>query len=158
MGRVLLYSALSLADSFGVMPAQATLSDSGVNGQSGVLAPESLYPVVYDNPWYPHAVSLSKDLGRAVFAWTCSPDFNYAKSSNALIMKARFPAGSGHYVYLFGVPSFSEIKLYDIPYSPDSEFESYNVSGYLYAQNPDVLYVYMKHKADVESIQLTFPQ
>jgi hypothetical protein len=157
MGRSLLSAVLGLADANGMLPARGVYAEDGPENLGGLAAPESLYALVISNPYYPHAISLSKDFRRPIFIWTCAPETSYAKTDTSLVIKMRFAVGSTHFASVFGLPTFSEIKLYDIPYSPDAEFESYNVSGYLYTQNPDALFVKMKHKAEVESIQLAFP-
>jgi hypothetical protein len=57
---------------------------------------------------------------------------------------------------LYGVRGFSNIKLYGIDYSPDSQYESYNVSGFLYKAASSVLYLKMRHKVEVERVELVF--
>jgi len=56
----------------------------------------------------------------------------------------------------YGVKPFANIKLYDIDYSPDAEFEIYDVSGYFYRKTSSALYLKMKHKSESERIELDF--
>jgi hypothetical protein len=70
--------------------------------------------------------------------------------------QVRYALGQAHYMAIFGLKPFSNIKLYGINYSPDSAFESYDVSGYSYRKASNALYLKMKHKQDPEKIELSF--
>jgi hypothetical protein len=156
MGQALMQGLFALCDDSGVLPATLALKDTAIAGRSGVLAPEMIYDLVSGNPYYPHEVSLYKQAGAGAWAWTCSPDLKYEGSSGQASLGASWPQGMTHYLTVFGIEPFSLIQLYDIPYSPDSEFESYNVSGFLYVRSNKTLFLKMKHKAEREYVRMTF--
>lgn len=156
MGQALMLGALALSDEQGVLPASLALKGGAIASRTGALAPESAYPLVADNPWYPRQESLYAKAGPGTWAWTCAPELEYRGEAGTAVLQASWPQGMTHYLTVFGVKPFSLIQLYDIPYSPDSEFESYNVSGYLYVRSSATLFVKMKHKAERESIRLAY--
>ena len=102
--------------------------------------------LVADNPYYPHEVSFYRDISPGFWAWTCSPSLVVQANSARYVFTAAFPAGRSHYLAFYGVKPFTNIQLYDIDYSPDNEFESYDASGYLYKKDMGALYIKMKHK------------
>jgi hypothetical protein len=157
MGQALMQGIFSLSDDVGVLPASLSLNGAQIGGRAGVLAPENVYELVADNPWYPRELSFYKQAGAGVWAWTCAPELKYEGSaSGEAAISAVWPLGMTHYLTIFGIEPFSLIQIYDIPYSPDSEFESYNVSGYLYERSSKTLFLKMKHKAEREYVRLTF--
>jgi len=153
-GQALVDGALSLGDASGFLPSGIVAVSGSIVSKSGSLAPESLYGELADNPWYPHEVSFAKDLEPGVWAWTCSPVLTVDATSGKRIFSATFPAGDTHFLVLYGIGTFSNIKLYGIDYSPDPQFESYNVSGYFYRGSIGALYLKMRHKSEVEKIEL----
>jgi hypothetical protein len=156
-GQALVTTALSLSDSQGILPSTYVLpSGSGQGERSGSILPEDIYALAVSNPSYPHELSFYKDLGPGVWAWTISPSVSVNANSASASFLARFPVGQAHYMAIFGLKPFSNIKLYGINYSPDAAFESYDVSGYLYRKASNALYLKMKHKQELEKIELSF--
>ncbi|HUW39749.1 MAG TPA: hypothetical protein VMV90_01980 [Rectinemataceae bacterium] len=156
VGQSLVEGALGLSDAQGFCPARLAVKDGAAGQMSGSIAPESLYPIVAGNPYYPHEVSFSKDIAPGVWAWTCSPEMTVTVSGSQEVFHVRFPVGASHYLVLYGIKPFTNIKLYDIDYSPDPAFETYDASGFLYHRPTEALYMKMKHKKEVENIRLTF--
>jgi hypothetical protein len=156
IGQALTQAALARSDDSGMLPAALVLKDKRISSSSGSLAPETIYSTITDNPWYPREVSLYKQAGAGVWAWTCAPELKYEEKQGQGLITTRFPQNGAHYLTVFGIKPFSMIQIYDIPYSPDSEFESYNVSGYLYVWSTRTLYLKMKHKSEIESVRLTY--
>jgi hypothetical protein len=155
-GQGLVVSALGLGDASGFMPARLTPKPEGLSERSGSLAPEDCYPLVATAAYYPRELSFYKELGAGVWAWTCSPSIAVTASQASSIFTVGFPAGLTHYMAVYGLKPFSTIKLYGINYSPDSAFESYDASGYLYRKASNALYLKMKHKQATERIELYY--
>lgn len=65
-------------------------------------------------------------------------------------------SGVSHYVVLQGIEKFSDIKIHDIHFRTDPHFETYNSSGYVYNQDTKTLYLKLKHKKEVETVELDF--
>jgi hypothetical protein len=155
-GQALLEGALGLADAQGFVPARVAAKAGAVDQRIGTIAPEELYFLVADELPYPREESFAKELGPGVWAWTCAPTLDVQASASRYVFTARFPEGRSHYLAFYGIKSFANIQLYDIDYSPDSEFENYDASGYLYSKDSKALYLKMKHKKESEDIKLTF--
>ena len=156
VGQSLVEGVLGLADAQGFTPARLLVKAGVVDQKTGSIAPEELYPLIAGNPYYPHEVSFYKDIAPGVWAWTCAPELSVTTSSGREVFNVRFPVGAAHYLVIYGVKPFRNIQLYDIDYSPDAAFETYDASGYLYHKPTNALYLKMKHKKDVEDIKLAF--
>jgi hypothetical protein len=155
-GQSLVEGVLGLADAQGFGPARVQVASGASAQQSGAMAPEDIYPIVSDNAYYPHETSFARDIAPGVWAWTCAPSLTVQASSARYTFIASFPAGRSHYLSFHGIRPFTNIQLYDIDYSPDSDFESYDASGYLYDRGAGSLYMKMRHKKDAEDIKLSF--
>lgn len=156
-GQGLVAFVLGLADAQGFLPATYILpAGTGLGEKSGSILPEDIYALAAGNPSYPRELSFYKEMGPGVWAWTASPSVSASASPASVTIQVRYPLGQAHYMAVFGLRPFSTIKLYGINYSPDSAFESYDVSGYLYRKASNALYLKMKHKQEVEKIELSF--
>lgn len=155
-GQALVEGVIGLADAQGIVPARAVAASDALGQKSGSILPEDIYPLVADNPYYPHEKSFALDLGPGVWAWTCAPSLTAQSTQSRYTFLATFPAGRSHFLSFYGIKPFANIQLYDIDYNPDNDFESYDASGYLYNRTTDALYMKMRHKKDVEDIKLSF--
>jgi hypothetical protein len=155
-GQSLVEGVIGLADPQGFEPARVRVASGALSERSGTVLPEDLYPVLADNPYYPHETSFARDIAPGVWAWTCAPSLTVQASASRYLFIATFPAGRSHFLSFYGIKPFANIQLYDIDYSPDSQFESYDASGYLYNKDAIALYMKMKHKKDAEDIKLSF--
>jgi hypothetical protein len=155
-GQSLVEGVLALADAQGFEPSRVVVASGALGQKGGSILPEDIYPIVADNPYYPHEVSFARDIDRGVWAWTCAPTLTAQASGSSYVFQAGFSAGRSHYLSFYGIKNFTNIQLYDIDYSPDNDFESYDASGYLYRVDAKTLYMKMKHKKDVEDIKLFF--
>jgi hypothetical protein len=156
IGQGLVEGVLGLSDSQGFVPARVSVRADAIEQRTGAIAPEELYPLVADNSYYPREVSFYRDIAPGFWAWTCAPSLVVKASASRYVFTAVFPAGRSHYLTFYGVKPFANIQLYDIDYSPDNQFESYDASGYLYKKEAGALYIKMKHKKDSEDIKLAF--
>lgn len=155
-GQGLVEGALGLADAQGFAPARVLARGGAIDQRTGSLPPEELYAAIADNPYYPHEVSFSRELSPGLWAWTCAPFLTVQATPARYVFTARFLEGGAHFLAFYGVKPFVNIQLYDIDYSPDGEFESYDASGYLYNKPAGALYLKMKHKKESEGIKLSF--
>jgi len=156
IGQGLVEGVLGLADAQGLGPSRVVVASGELGQRSGTIMPEDLYPIVADNPYYPHEVSFARDIEQGLWAWTCVPSLTVQASASSYIFLVGFFAGRTHYLSFYGIRPFTNIQLYDIDYSPDNDFEGYDASGYLYHRDTSSLYVKMKHKKDVEDIKFFF--
>ena len=124
-----------------------------------IIGADVLYSIFFpENTWYTHEKSLIiNEENKNVFALTCTKDIRIKKASKDMIVfDFVFQAGQTHYVILQGVEKFSDIKIHDIHFRTDPHFETYNSSGYVYNQDTKTLYLKLKHRQEVESVELDF--
>ncbi len=156
VGQSLVEGVLGLGDAQAFAPAKVTVRSGDLEQKSGTLAPEDIYSLVAGNPYYPREVSFYRDIAPGAWSWTCSPSLTVDAKANRFVFTADFPQGRAHYMAIYGMKAFTNIQLYDIDYSPDNDFESYDASGYLYRKPATALYVKMKHKKLSETVKLFF--
>jgi hypothetical protein len=157
LGQGLVEGMISVADAQGFSPSRVVVDKGGAIAQkAGSILPEDFYPILADNPYYPHEVSFARESGAGAWAWTCAPTLTLQSSPSRKVFSAGFIAGRTHFIAIYGIKRFANIQLYDIDYSPDNDFESYDASGYRHDIDKGVLYLKMKHKKDSEDIKLSF--
>ncbi len=156
IGQSLVSSLLKLADGNGSLPEYVTVRSGTAEPSAEKIMAEAVYPFVAVSPYFPHAVSFYRELGPGVWAWTGSSSLRLTKGAQSSVFTADFPVGISHYLTLYGIKPYVNIKLYNINYNMDSEFEIYNASGYYYRRASAVLYAKMKHKSASEDIRLEY--
>jgi len=156
IGQSLVSSILKLGDGNGSLPEYVTVKTGTAEPSAEKIMAEAVYPLIAISPFYPHAVSFYKELGPGVWAWTGSSSLRLAKGAESAVFTADFPVGISHYLTLYGIKPYVSIKLYNINYNMDSEFEIYNASGYFYRRESAVLYVKMKHKSASEDVRFEY--
>ena len=72
VGQGLVEGVWGLSDVQGFAPARVVVRGGAIEQRIGAIAPEELYPLVADNPYYPHEVSFYRDISPGFWAWTCS--------------------------------------------------------------------------------------
>lgn len=117
-----------------------------------------IYPVLVDNPFYPHYKVLSRTPGGVIWAWTCSPSVTYSVQNNIATISVNFPKGESNYLIINGIIGFSEIEIYGLSFHSDPRFESYNSSGFIYRDTKNALLLKSRHKSETELIRLTYRQ
>ena len=116
-----------------------------------------LYPiVVHDNTFYPHYVIIGSQPKGAVWAWTCAEEISYSKNDLQILITAKFPLSSTHYMIINGIEPFRSIYIYDIAFRTDPRFETYNSSGYVYQWETSSLLVKSRHRSTEEVIRLVY--
>jgi hypothetical protein len=156
LGQALVEGAIALADAQGFMPARVLPKDGASDQRYGALAPEELYPLLAAGLAYPREESLAKSIGPGAWAWTCAPSLTAQSSASRITLTANFAAGRSHYMAVYGIKGFVNIQLYDVDYSPDADFESYDASGFLFEKARGALFLKMRHKKDSEDVKLAF--
>lgn len=165
-GHLLASSLAPMAPSNGSLPAQLVFDGeegqavkTGVSPKDEKTIPASVvYPaLVTGNTWYPHALSLAKDAGPGVWAWTVAQSVKVTKpAENTLKIMTRFPQGETHYMVIRGIKRFYRISIYGMDFRTDPRFESYNSSGYRYNEETETLFLKMRHKSEYEDIVIYF--
>lgn len=114
------------------------------------------YPILVQNPVYPHFEVLSRTESNVVWAWTCAQDISYSQSSSSASITIQFNKNDSHYVIFNEIPAFTEIEIYGLSFHSDPRFESYNSSGFIYRSGTRTLFLKSRHKTEKEIVRLTF--
>lgn len=114
------------------------------------------YPVLVNNPIYPHYAVLQRSDSRTAWAWTCAQNINYSASNNSATISIQFNKGDSHYIIFSGIQPFTEIEIYGLSFHSDPRFETYNSSGFIYRENSRTLFLKSKQKSETEIVRLTF--
>lgn len=161
-GRALIdygtFAANTTYQSAGYLIVNSALSGA-TNADMHTLA--AIYPVlVPDNTFYPHATILGSEQGRTIWAWSAAHAISYTKNSDLteIDISIDFPQGDSHYLIIKGIPPFSAIDIYEMPFRTDPRFETYNSSGYVYNPENHTLFLKSRHKSATEIIRLHYPQ
>lgn len=140
----------------------ASFTASAANGSvSGPVSPaekmmtvEDLYPLVMnESSWYPHSLSLARESGPGVWAWTVARSVAFSETPDGGVKyTVQFLQGKSHYMVLNGIEPFSRIQLYGMDFRTDPRFETYNSSGYRYDAATKTLYLKMRHRSEFEDV------
>jgi hypothetical protein len=153
-GRDLVMSALNFSDEQGFLPRLITHQDQALKGAEGRIAPEAIYPVVADNPWYPRFISLSARLGPGSWMYAAAPvELNIAAEQWRLVFS--FPNGSIQHAVLKGVRPWKELQLWGIVWRLDRSFERYPI-GAMYAEDRKLFYLKYQHKKEQQEVLFKF--
>lgn len=165
VGNLIVSSLLEFSGDSASLPARFLFSGSAESGRTGVVAqadqvlsPADLYPaVLYDEPWYPHVLSLAREAGQGVWAWTSAQGVQIsAPAEGVMKITVTFPQGETHYMVLRGIKPFYRIQIYGMDFRTDPRFESYNSSGYRYNEQTETLFLKMRHKTENEDVVIYF--
>lgn len=154
LGRSLILSILSMADSSGSLPETMILSETGIireKSESVRFNSSRLYKTIPADAC-PHAAGLSGGM----WAWTTASGISMTQNSNMADISVSFPMGETHYMIIRGVRPFTRIQLYDIDFRTDPQFERYDSSGWSYSASEQTLLVKMKHRSSVEHIRIFY--
>ncbi|MGP1415635.1 MAG: hypothetical protein ACTTJ6_06895 [Treponema sp.] len=163
-GYLLFNSLYSFTQDPSFFPSSFTIKQDE-NKKEGLMANDALiigadvlYTVFFpENTWYTHELSLIHGENRSIFALTCAKDIRIKKhSDNMMVFDFTLQKGNTHYAILQGIEKFNDIKIHDIHFRTDPHFETYDSSGYVYNQETKTLYLKLKHRQDIETVELHF--
>ncbi|MDR2553783.1 MAG: hypothetical protein LBD31_11555 [Treponema sp.] len=154
LGRTLILSVLSLADSSGAVPVSVVRSGNGqFSGKPGTFLPSPrIYRTACAGEYYARAQSLEA----GTWAWTAASSVGAASSPGNLELTVNFPPGETHYMLIRGIRPFTRFRLNGTNVSPDPQFERYDASGWTYSAAEQTLLVKLRHRLPVERISLAY--
>jgi hypothetical protein len=156
IGKHLTASGIALCDAQGYLPATASIQ-SGSLTETGEerIPPETFYPAIADNPFYPQELSLYDTLGPGTWIWTIASFTEISSTSNRLSLSFSFPEGSTHHFVFQGLKPFTSVRMHGMNWRSDPTFERYS-SGWVYEEETQTLYVKITHRQREERIVITF--
>jgi hypothetical protein len=159
LGRSMVVSVLSRGDANSVLPASLVLSKAGSSDfQEGFLLPESVYPLLADNSYYPQNLFFHKEFGDEVSLWSVGQSISAGRSGDSYSIGFTFPTGSTHHLVVRNVPPFAYIELYGIRWNGTRQFQLYDAGGWYYDRDTRSLYVKVRHRRSREELVIHFTE
>ncbi len=157
IGRDMVLSSLGLSDKQGFLPRHILFADLALKGTEGRVAPEDVYPLVVDNPYYPRFVSLSRELGPGAWIYTAANMTGFSITEKENRFQFRYPEGATHHFVFRGARPYREIQIWGIPWRVDYRFERY-ATGSFFIEDKKLFLVKYQHKKTSEEFLMTFDQ
>lgn len=159
LGRTLILSVLSLADSNGSVPALVDLSKDNktfvATGETRIPA-SRMYSQITGDLYYPRIEQIAVPGYPGLWAWTGAGALSATFDGSVLDITVPFYEGETHYMMIKGVKPFRKIQLYSIDFRTDPRFERYDSSGWAYSESEQTLLLKMKHRAPEEHIRIFY--
>ncbi|MDR2588774.1 MAG: hypothetical protein LBC67_05040 [Spirochaetales bacterium] len=155
IGRDLIISSLALADQEGFLPRNIVFSNGVPGGPEGRLAPEDVYTLLVNNPYYPRFTSLSRQIGRGTWLYAAADIQRITITPQKYEFLFQFPAGETHRFVFRGAKSYTAIQLWKIPWRVDPHFESYKIGAYFLPEERLFMAKY-NHRSREEDFVMSF--
>ena len=155
IGRDLILSSIGLSDKQGFLPRHILFADLALKGTEGRVAPEEVYPLIADNPYYPRFISLSRELGPGAWLYTAANMTGMIINEKENRLQFRFPLGAIHHMVFRGARPYKELQIWGIPWRVDNQFEKYNI-GALFFPEKKLFLIKYQHKKTTEEFLMTF--
>jgi hypothetical protein len=155
LGRGLITSGLSLADEKGILPATLLLAGGRISSRDGLLAPESIYPMLPLARFVPQETPLSAQLGPGAWVWTSAGLASATTSASGAALVFSYPPGVPYNLVLQGIRPFAALKLHGIPWHADPTYFKYS-DGWTYDAGSRTLFMKVTGKADREKIDIAW--
>jgi hypothetical protein len=155
IGRELVLSSLKLSDDQGFLPATLIVEDTNTLTSEGRIAPEEIYTLLKDNPYYPREIALNNEFGPGAWIWLNTAMEVSEGPSGQFRFTFDFPIGGIHHFVLKGIKPYREIRLFNTPWRTTALFESYS-SGCDYREEDEIFYIKIRHKKVRETFLINF--
>lgn len=142
IGRNLIRSVLARADQYGLLPATLHVRGGSVEREDGGIDPAEVYPLLVDNPNYPHEVSLYGE-GRAEgFVFSAVPVSVVEITEEQWRFRLSYPRLRTHHVIVQGAPPIARMELFGQQWRDASDFEIYSKGRHYVASSQTLLVKY----------------
>ncbi|MDR1388836.1 MAG: hypothetical protein LBJ31_02540, partial [Treponema sp.] len=154
LGRTLILSVLSFSGINGAVPRRITVNtDASFNPSGEMISSAGVYRLCAAGPNYARSQEL---VSGASWAWTAATELGALVDGGVLDIAVTFPAGETHYMLIRGIRPFTTLQLHGTNYPPDSQFERYDNSGWVYSGSEQTLMVKLRHRTQVEHIRIQY--
>ncbi|MDC7226253.1 MAG: hypothetical protein PQJ61_05775 [Spirochaetales bacterium] len=151
VGRELIHSVLLLADKDGFLPAEISAKEGETASKSGIITPESIYPLITENAYYPAADYFFEETGKKISVLNQAEQFNIETTDFGYRMTFDFPADQTHMFAIRNIAPFYQMHLLGYKWNSDHRFLTYS-SGWWYDRQHNTLFVKVKHRMKTEEI------
>jgi hypothetical protein len=155
VGRSLLHSALSLADSEGFVPARGGVLSGRLQALEGQLPPETLYGYLAEARYLPEEYSLYAQLPPGAWLYTAALPVRIKAGSGQYRFSLSFPVGGSHYFLLQGIPAMQSVMLHGILWKADPEYSRYS-DGWAYDPATQTLFGKLSQRLPEEDLVINF--
>ena len=144
----------------GAQPADQSMNEWTAIGRSLVLSAlassnsGSLYNTLRLNEHLPRAVRLID----GHWVWTTSPSVTPSMINGNLNIAFSFPPTMSHHMIIRGVRPFTRLQIHGMDWRSDSQFETFDSSGWVYYPEYQILIVKLRHRANttIEHIRIIY--
>jgi hypothetical protein len=91
-----------------------------------------------------------------LWAWTVSQTAGASFQGSDINLAITFPEGMSHFVIIRGVRPFVKIQIHGLDYRSDSQFETYDSSGWVYYPQDQTLILKLRHRVTTEIIRIFY--
>ncbi|MBI9104247.1 MAG: hypothetical protein JEY99_17650 [Spirochaetales bacterium] len=154
LGMELIHSALKKSNIIGIIPAVLHFEDGHILTK-GNVHPEDIYPIIFNNPYYPREYSASPEGTAGSWLYTSAPEVGVSRQGNSVKYSFKYKVGEIHNILIQGVEPFERMKMLGLNWKPDPVFYRY-YSGWYYDKNNKSLYIKIRNKSEVEEIILYY--
>ena len=151
VGRELIRSALLLAENTGILPGTVHFSGETETSREGILTPETVYPALSGNPYYPAADYFFDETGEKISVINQAENFKVEKTDYGYRMSFDFPPGQAHAFAVRNFQPFYRMNLLGYVWNSDHRFLTYS-SGWWYDRQNNTLFMKVTHRMRTEEI------
>jgi hypothetical protein len=155
IGRMLIVSALDLADSEGFLPSRIRIQNGKVEPIGATLSPQSIYDLLPGADYIPKEIPLYAYLYPGSWVWTASRLKEVKIDDAQYRFVFSFPVGDTHYLLIQGIRPLTSMVMHGIPWKSDPEYFRYT-DGWVYDESTQTLYVKLTHRLETEELVLNY--
>ena len=151
LGREVVDSVLRLSDDSGFLPANLSEDDSGVVIESGSIEPESIYPLLSDNTYYPSEDYFHLQTNEMISVINQADNFSVEKTGFGYRFTFDYPSGGIHTFAVRNFKPFAQMNLLGYVWNADHRFQQY-FSGWWYDRSNQTLFIKIRHRQRKEEV------
>ena len=150
LGKALIYWADSINNTEWIEIGRSLVISALTSGGIGA---GNLHCILNPGDYYPRAAWLADN---GLWAWTVSPSVRASYTEGNLNITASFPVNMTHHLIIRGVRPFLRLQIHGQDWRTDSQFESYDSSGWVYYPQDQILVMKLRHRLTVENIRIFY--
>lgn len=151
LGHRILKTAISLANDSGVLPSIFVYNNNSFTSL-GYIAPEIVYPIITDNPFYP---TISKTNADTIYSFAATPLSIQQNDKTTKISIETPENGITQFLFLLSVEKPKSIFAFDVFWT-GSKFNNNIVQGVSYNQQHKTIIIKTINRNSLEEIQLNY--
>jgi hypothetical protein len=155
LGRNLILTVISQADSRGTVPAAGRMGGEGIVPGPERLAPEELYRLVAEERYTPEEYPLYRFLAPGSWVLTASRLDQVQIDSRSQRYLLSFPQNQTHYLLIQGIRPPQSMVMHGIPWKTDPQYFLYS-DGWAYDPDTQSVFIKLTHRVEAEEIIINY--